>query len=86
VLLRLWRRTLRRIRSGAELWNGNRETWRGAFWGRESLFMWAIRSHARHRREWPRRFAKHPGFVRLRTTAEARRWLQTYLAQVQRAI
>jgi adenylate kinase family enzyme len=28
VLWRLWWRSLRRIAGGAELWNGNRETWR----------------------------------------------------------
>src|SRR5262245_39924630 len=32
-LPRVWRRTLHRIRGDAELWNGNRETWRGAFIG-----------------------------------------------------
>ena len=33
---RLWGRTLHRVRGGAELWNGNRETWRGAFFARDS--------------------------------------------------
>lgn len=31
-LPRLLRRTVRRIVRREELWNGNRETWRGAFW------------------------------------------------------
>jgi adenylate kinase family enzyme len=75
TLLRLWRRTSHRIRNDVELWNGNREAWKTALWGRESLFVWAIRSHRRHRREWPRRFASHPGLVRLRSPAEVRRWL-----------
>ncbi|HLZ31931.1 MAG TPA: AAA family ATPase [Chloroflexota bacterium] len=75
LLWRLWTRTSRRIRDDVELWNGNRESWRTALWGRESLFQWAIRSFARHRREWPRRYASHPGFVRLRTPAEIRAWL-----------
>jgi hypothetical protein len=48
-LSRVFRRSVRRIRRAEELWSGNRETWRGAFWGRESLFMWTIRSHFRHR-------------------------------------
>lgn len=76
LLRRLWRRTSHRIRDQVELWNGNRETWRGALWGQESLFVWTIRAFFRHRREWPRRFALHPGFIRLRTPEEARRWLQ----------
>ncbi|MDP9355768.1 MAG: adenylate kinase [Chloroflexota bacterium] len=32
-LRRLWNRTFHRLRTGAELWNGNRESWRGAFGG-----------------------------------------------------
>jgi adenylate kinase family enzyme len=76
LLRRLWRRTAHRIRHEVELWSGNRETWRTALWGRESLFIWTIRAFFRHRREWPRRFASHPGFVRLRTPEEARRWLE----------
>ena len=73
---RLWRRTLHRIRNDVELWSGNRESWRSAFWGRESLFVWTLRSHVRHRREWPRRFRGDPRFVRLRSVGEARRWLE----------
>jgi adenylate kinase family enzyme len=75
ILLQLLRRTSHRMRHNIELWNGNRESWRGAFWGREALFSWALRSHVRHRREWPRRFAGHPAFVRLRTRAQGRAWL-----------
>src|ERR671931_636247 len=32
-LSRLWGRTMYRIREQPDLWNGNRETWRGAFIG-----------------------------------------------------
>jgi adenylate kinase family enzyme len=73
---RLWRRTLRRIRGQVELWSGNRESWRGAFWGRSSLFAWTLRSWLRHRRRWPRHFAGDPRVVRLRSEQEARRWLE----------
>jgi adenylate kinase family enzyme len=76
LLRRLWRRTTHRVRDRVELWNGNRETWRTALWGRDSLFAWTIRAFFRHRREWPRRFAAHPGFVRLRRPEEADRWLR----------
>jgi adenylate kinase family enzyme len=75
-LRRLWRRTTDRIRNDVELWNGNREAWRTAFWGRDSLFGWMLRTHVRQRREWPRRFAGDPRFVRLRSDAEARAWLE----------
>ena len=74
-LRRLWRRTIDRIRDNVELWSGNRESWRGAFWGRDSLFWWMLKTHFRHRRTWPKRYGADPRFVRLRTVAEARRWL-----------
>jgi hypothetical protein len=80
ILIRLWQRTSYRIRHNVELWNGNRESWTTALWGWESLFVWAIRSYFRHRREWPRRYASHPGFVRLRGDAAARAWLEHTVA------
>jgi adenylate kinase family enzyme len=52
-LPRLTRRTWRRLRGREQLWNGNRESLTMALWGRDSLFVWAIRSHFRRRREWP---------------------------------
>jgi adenylate kinase family enzyme len=74
-LRRVARRTRERIRDDVELWNGNKETWRNALWGRESLFAWMIRGHFRQRRAWPRLYGNDPRFVRLRSVAEARRWL-----------
>jgi adenylate kinase family enzyme len=76
-LRRLWRRTSHRIKHDVELWSGNKERWRTALWGWESLFVWMIRGHFRHRREWPRRYEGDPRFVRLRSVEEARRWLDT---------
>jgi adenylate kinase family enzyme len=74
-LRRVWRRTSHRIRHDVELWSGNKEQWRTALWGRDSLFMWMIRGHFRHRRDWPRRHGSDPRFVRLRSVAEAKAWL-----------
>jgi adenylate kinase family enzyme len=74
-LRRVARRTHERIRDDVELWNGNKESWRNALWGRESLFAWLIRGHFRHRRTWPRLYAADPRFVRLRSVVAARRWL-----------
>lgn len=65
-LPRLLRRTLRRIRGREQLWNDNRESLRTAFWGRESLFVWAFRSHFRRRRDWPAALADYK-VIRLRT-------------------
>ena len=75
-LRRLWRRTRDRILDRAELWGGNRETWSGALWSRDSLFGWTLKTHVEHRRQWPRRFAGDPRFVRLRSVREARDWLE----------
>lgn len=77
-LRRLWRRTVHRIRADVELWNGNRETWREGVFGRDSLFLWLIRTHVSHRREWPARFKDDPRLVWLRSDAEVRRWLDQH--------
>ena len=77
-LRRLWGRTMDRLRNDVELWNGNRDSWRGAVVGGESLFGYAVRSHLRHRRQWPARFGHDPRLVRLRSDAEVRRWLDAH--------
>jgi adenylate kinase family enzyme len=80
-LNRLGRRTLGRIRTGEELWNGNRESWRAALWGPESLFAWAIRKHVAQRRELPELLHRpelaHLEVVRLRTPAAVETWLRS---------
>jgi adenylate kinase family enzyme len=43
IVGRLLRRSLAEILFQRELWNGNRQTWRGAFGGRHSLFGYALR-------------------------------------------
>ncbi len=57
VLRRLGARTVRRVRSGEELWGGNRETWRGAFLSRDSLFVWALTTHRPRRARYEERLA-----------------------------
>ena len=57
ALWRLLRRTLRRISTREELWNGNRESWRGAFIGADALFPYAVKAHLRRRQSWPPRLA-----------------------------
>jgi adenylate kinase family enzyme len=77
-LRRIWTRTLRRIRTREELWDSkNRETLRGAFFSRDSLFLWTLKAHFRHRREWPARFSAHRRLevVRLRTQRDVEAWL-----------
>ena len=79
ILGRLWTRTLRRIRHEEDLWGSNRETWRGAFLSRDSLFAWALKTHRRRRRELPPRL-EHVPSVRLRSAREADAWLERELA------
>lgn len=78
VLSRLLRRSLRRVVTRDELWNGNRETWRGQFWSRESLFWYVLRTHARHQREFTAAASmpayQHLQVLRFRAPSEAARW------------
>ena len=86
ILHQLWRRTSHRILNNVELWNGNRESWQSAFWGAESLFAWAVRSYFRHRRNWPTKLARHPGYVRLRSDRQLRAWLRYTVATRSAAV
>lgn len=76
---RLLRRTLLRILKREALWGGNRETWGNAFFSRDSLFLYQIKSHGKHRRSYPEVAAlpvyRHLTLVHLRSPAELRRWL-----------
>ncbi len=81
IFLRLWRRTIERIRSGEELWpgTGNRETLRNTFLSRESLFWWALKTHRRRRWSYARLLAlpqyAHARVQRFRRPRDAERWL-----------
>lgn len=81
-LWRLTRRSLRRIIAREELWAGNRETFRAQFLSRDSLYIWAVRSHARHRREFRAQLAApahaHLRVVRLASPRATRRWLAAF--------
>ena len=72
---RLLRRTYRRMRGREALWNDNRETLRGAFWGRDSLFGYALQAHFGRRRRYPVELAGYP-VIRLRTQAEIDRFVR----------
>jgi adenylate kinase family enzyme len=83
-LRRIARRTVHRLVRREELWNGNRETIRNAVFTRDSLFTWTVKSHRRHRREFPSRLAAphlaHLEVVRLQSAAEVERWLCAQVA------
>jgi adenylate kinase family enzyme len=83
IVIPLWRvfpRTLRRIIRHEELWNGNRETWRGALFGRDSLVVWILKMHRTRRREFAAVFSApehaHRTRVRLRSPRATDRWLK----------
>jgi hypothetical protein len=78
-LPRLLRRTIGRLVGRTELWNGNRETLRGAFGGRESLFGHALRTHVQRRREWPAQLRDLP-VTRLRSPRAVDDWLRATVA------
>jgi hypothetical protein len=81
VLARLTRRNLARIRSGEEIWpgTGNRETVRNSFFSRDSLYVWALRTHWRRKRQTPELLARpeyaHLTVHHLTRTRDADRWL-----------
>ena len=76
-LPRLVRRTVGRAIRREELWNGNRESIRNAFFSRDSLILYALLNQRRHLREYPARLAPY-AVVRLRSQREVDAWLATF--------
>jgi adenylate kinase family enzyme len=81
VLSRVIRRTVRRVLTREELWNGNREPLSN-LWSRDpqrSIIAWSWTQHDSYRRQYEVEMADpgnaHLRYVRLRTPAEGRRWL-----------
>lgn len=72
---RLLVRTLRRILTRQELWNGNRESFKDAFWGRNSLFGYAFTTHFRRRKRYAAELGRYR-VVHLTSPAGVARWLE----------
>lgn len=79
-LPRLARRTWRRFRSREQLWNGNRESLKSALGGWDSLFVYALRTSIRRRREWPDALAAF-NVIRLRAPGAVERFLDEFPRQ-----
>lgn len=77
---RLFRRTVKRIVSREELWSGNRETWKAQFWSRDSLLLFAIKTHhqrkARYGRELAQPTNRHLHVLRFTNPRQCQHWLE----------
>ncbi len=78
ILGRLLRHSLRRIITREELWNGNRENFREQFLSRESLFLYAFKSHPKLRQTIHKAATQdypHLTVIHLTSPRETDRWL-----------
>ncbi len=79
VLYRLLKRTIPRIITKETLWGTNQERFSTAFMGKDSLFVWALKTHARRRREYPALLAlpeyRHLQVTRLTSPRATAAWL-----------
>ncbi|HXS65438.1 MAG TPA: hypothetical protein VN767_21485 [Streptosporangiaceae bacterium] len=77
VMRQLLGRTLRRMATGAELWNGNRERWQNLFRldPTESILVWAWTKHAAYRERYLAAMDDpantHLKFIQLRSRKDA---------------
>ncbi len=80
ILRRLTRRTFRRGLRREDLWNGNRESLRLSLFSSDSILIWALRTHRRHRREYSTSLEsphyRHLDVIRLESPRSARAWLR----------
>jgi adenylate kinase family enzyme len=81
VTTRIVRRTVRRVVTREELWNGNREPLSN-LWSRDprrSIIAWSWTQHDAYRRRYEGEMAESTGaaidYVRLRSPRQARSWL-----------
>jgi adenylate kinase family enzyme len=69
TLWRVFRRTLRRLRTREAIWGTNYESFRNAFLSRDSLLLYAVRTHSRNQRRRAELVAGRP-VLRLRSSRE----------------
>jgi adenylate kinase family enzyme len=86
VFPRALSRTIRRALTREELYSGNRESFRKAFFSSDSILLWVITSFRRHQREYSMlresRLFPQIHFVELRRPSEASRLLSSLAAAV----
>lgn len=80
VMWRLLTRTIRRTLTKEDLWGtGNRESWVRSFFSRQSILLWAFKTHRRNRERFAIEcafLAKDKTIVRLRSAREVERFIQ----------
>lgn len=79
VMWRLVCRTVQRAATKEELWGtGNRESFRNAFLSRQSILLWALKTHRRNRQKYTAEFgslAKEKRVVRLQSKRQVERFV-----------
>ena len=79
VMWRLLLRTIRRIATREDLWGtGNRESLRRTLLSRDSILLWALKTHRRNRRRFAeecRNFAEGRSVVRLQSPRDVERFV-----------
>ncbi|HZF37510.1 MAG TPA: adenylate kinase [Blastocatellia bacterium] len=84
MLYRIVRRTLRRVVTGEECSNGNRESLRLAL-SRDSIILWLLQTYRRHRAEYPPLLAaleqRGAQIIELHSSREADLWLSRVTLQ-----
>ena len=85
---RLLLRSLRRVITREALWSGNHETWRNIFASRDSLLLFAIRTHSNRRRNFAHLLSQpehaHLQVLRFRATQQTTTWMQNLAASESR--
>ncbi|MCB0879973.1 MAG: toxin [Thermoleophilia bacterium] len=78
VMTRVLRRTIVRLATRRELWNGNRESL-STLWSRDGIVRWAWRTHAKNRSRYERMMeqADDGSWVCLRSPREVAGWLES---------
>jgi adenylate kinase family enzyme len=80
VMSRLTRRTLRRSLTREDLWGtGNRESLGRSFFSRQSILLWALKTHRRNRERFGTEceyLSREKRVVRLKTPREVERFVQ----------
>jgi adenylate kinase family enzyme len=82
IFWRLWSRTWIRVLKKEILWGTNTENLASQFFSRDSLFLWALKTHKRHRRDYSALPGlpeyRHLKVFRFRSARETEKWLNQF--------